>query len=340
MGGYYYRQLSTEEKAVYDGLLTAFTALSPAARVRRLTPERLTDVFTVLRLDNPLLFYVPTFSWRFDARAEHVEVLPQYLFDKGKIREQQRSLTARLQRLTRPMAGLDDWGKEKAIHDFILENVRYDKLKKAYSHEIIGPLGQGVGVCEGIAKTVKALCDAVGLPCIVALCGAAPEAGIKYRHTWNLVQLGGRWYHLDATFDNSLQVAGPRYDYFNLDDRRVFLDHQAPVYPLPACTDGEGGYYRREKLSLTRAEDVENRVRQALRKKKETFTFHWRGGGLNQTILKDLLRRCDAAAAERGQCITCSLNLPQSVIQLRFQTRSAGEQEVTFQQPDEGQTDQ
>ena len=52
----------------------------------------------------------------------------------------------------------------------IYENVRYDKLKKPYSHEIIGPLGQGVGVCEGIAKAVKVLCDALGLWCMIAIC--------------------------------------------------------------------------------------------------------------------------------------------------------------------------
>jgi len=335
MGGYYYRQLNAEEKSVYDGLCAGFTALAPVVRVRRLDGQRLADVFTVLRLDNPLLFYVPAFSWRFDGRAEHVEILPQYLFDKGKIRDQQRSLSRRIQRLTLPLAELDDWGREKAIHDFILENVRYDKLKKAYSHEIIGPLGQGVGVCEGIAKTVKVLCDAAGVPCIVALCEAAPELGIQYRHAWNLVQTGGRWHHLDATFDNSLQAGTPRYDYFNLDDSHIFRDHQAPLYPLPACADSSESYYRREKLSLTKAGDVENRVRQALRKKKETFVFHWRGGGLNREILSELLRRCGGAAAERGQFVTCSLNLPQSVIQLYFRTQPSGGQVITLQQPDE-----
>ena len=33
--------------------------------------------------------------------------------------------------------------------------MKYDKLKKEYSHEIIGALGNGVAVCEGIAKAVK-----------------------------------------------------------------------------------------------------------------------------------------------------------------------------------------
>lgn len=36
-----------------------------------------------------------------------------------------------------------------AIHAFILENVRYDKLKKPYSHEIIGPPDPGGGGVRG-----------------------------------------------------------------------------------------------------------------------------------------------------------------------------------------------
>ena len=30
---------------------------------------------------------------------------------------------------------MSEWEKEKYVHDFICENVRYDRLKKAYSHE-------------------------------------------------------------------------------------------------------------------------------------------------------------------------------------------------------------
>ena len=101
----------------------------------------------------------------------------------------------------------------------------YDKLKKSYSHEIIGPLGQGVGVCEGIAKAVKVLLDALEVWCVIAICGNNPEKGIKYRHTWNIVKIGGTYYHLDATFDNTLgkdrETSEIRYDYFNLDDSQI-----------------------------------------------------------------------------------------------------------------------
>ena len=188
-------------------------------------------------------------------------------------------------------------------------------------------------MCEGIAKTVKALCDAVGLPCIVALSEAAPEIGVRYRHTWNVVTVEGQRYHVDATFDNSLQRGMKRYDYFNLDDRHIFRDHQKLVLPLPECSGDKGYFYR--SLSFTKTEDVEKRVRQALRKKQEHFVFHWRGGGLNQEILRQLLEKCAGAAAERGKTVGCSLNRTQAVIQLDFSDAPAGE--VLVEEPDEGQ---
>ena len=333
MDGFYYKGLNREEKSAYEQMLAGFKSLAPTIRITRLEPARLAEVYLRLKLDTPLLFHVTGYSYRFYPGAEHVEMLPEYLFDKGKIRTHQQAIAARIERLTRPLRGKSQLEKEIAIHDFILDSVRYDKLKKSYSHEIIGPLGQGVGVCEGIAKTVKALCDAVQLPCIVALSEAAPERGVKYRHTWNVITVDGQRYHLDATFDNSLQRGTPRYDYFNLDDRHIFRDHETLVLPLPPCTADKGYYYR--PLSFTKPEDVENRARQALRKKQPHFVFHWRGGGLNREILTDLLNRCAAAAAERGKCVSCSVNTAQAVVQLDFTDAPAGET-LLVQQPDEG----
>ena len=277
------------------------------------------------------MFYVTGYSYRYYPGADHVELIPQYLFDKGKIRAHRQAVSARIQRVIRPLQGKSQREKELAIHDFILDNVRYDKLKKSYSHEIIGPLTQGVGVCEGIAKTVKALCDAVGVECIVALGEANPERGVKYRHTWNVLTIDEKRYHMDATFDNSLQRGTHRYDYFNLDDRHIFLDHERLVLPVPQCREDKGYYYR--SVSLTKPEAVAERVRQALRKKQAHFVFHWRGGGLNREILGEILRAASAEAGKKGLQVGCAVNVRQAVIQLDF--GSAAETEL--QQPDEGQ---
>ena len=67
----------------------------------------------------------------------------------------------------------------------------------------------------------------MGLECLIAISESAPDRGIRYRHAWNLVRLKNTWYHLDAAFDNSLGRYGQkRFDYFNLDDKMIFKDHQ------------------------------------------------------------------------------------------------------------------
>lgn len=330
---YYYGQLSRPLQGVYDALLGGFRALAPGIRIPMLDEKQLADVYLRLKLDEPLLFYVTGYCCRWMTGAAHMELLPEYLFDKAKIRTHQQAVSARLARLTKPLEGKTEAEKELAVHDFILENVRYDKLKKPYSHEILGPMTQGVGVCEGIAKTVKALCDQLGLWCIVALSEADPARGIKYRHTWNVVRVGGQYYHLDATFDNSLQRGGKRYDYYNLDDGRLFRDHTPLVLPVPACTDGKRFYYR--SVSLTKPEELEKRLAQALRKKQPLFVFHWRGGGLNRDTLQQLLALAGRLAAERGKRASCSVNFPQAVIQLEFS--EAPQKSITIQQANEAE---
>ena len=338
MEPFYYNHMDKERQAVYRAMQQGLLSLADSFQIPRIDGHALSDIFFELRLDHPEIFWVSSFKYRYFADSPNLIFIPEYLFEKSKIKDHQKAMNARVEKLARPAAKLPELEKEKYIHDFICENIHYDKLKKPYSHEIIGPLGHGVGVCEGIAKSVKILCDALGIWCMIALCGNNPEKGIKYRHTWNIVKIGKTCYHLDATFDNSLgkcvETGGEiRYDYFNLDDRHIFRDHQKLVLPLPECSGDKGYFYR--SLSFTKTEDVEKRVRQALRKKQEHFVFHWRGGGLNQEILGQLLEKCAGAAAERGKTVGCSLNRSQAVIQLDFSDAPAGE--VLVEEPDEGQ---
>ena len=316
---YYYSQMSRPMQQAYHALVTGMGEIQSAIRIPRLGGEELSTLFFQLRLDHPELFYAVSYSCRAAYNAESWEFLPDYMFPKGKILEHRKALNARVERLVRPMKGMTPTEQERYIHDFILENVRYDKLEKPYSHEVIGPLTNGVGVCEGIAKTVKLLCDAVGLPCIIAISDRDRANGEKYLHAWNIITLNGKRYHMDATFDNTLSKTGvKRYDYYNLDDKRIFRDHRALLYPVPPCTDADGFFYRTEKLSFTKPEDVEKRIDQAIRKKRDTYVFHWRGGFLTREALSDLCQRIEHAAAKRDKGVAVYVNWPQAVLQVQF----------------------
>ena len=293
-----------------------------------------------LRLDHPEIFWAEGFHYRYYQDSANITFLPEYIFEKGKIKEHQKALKARVEKLVRPAMKLSEWEKEKYVHDFICENVHYDKLKKSYSHEIIGPLGQGVGVCEGIAKSVKVLCDALGIWCMIAICGNNPEKGIKYRHTWNIVKIGGTYYHLDATFDNTLGkhsfgAKEIRYDYFNLDDGHIFKDHEPLIAAAPHCTDHDHFYYKEKKLSFTKTEDVYKRSLQAAKKGK-TLTFHWRGGYLTREVLNELLGLIRKAGEEKNKTAVVNINWPQAVLRLYY-TEAQMQECITMEDANEGE---
>ena len=339
MEPYYYNHMDRERQAVYRAMHQGLLSLADSFQVPKIDGHALSDIFFELRLDHPELFWAASFKYKYYADSPNLIFIPEYLFEKSKIKDHQKAMTARVEKLARPAAKLSETEKEKYIHDFICENIHYDKLKKPYSHEIIGPLGHGVGVCEGIAKSVKILCDALGIWCMIALCGNNPEKGIKYRHTWNIVKIGGTYYHLDATFDNTLgnHSFGSkeiRYDYFNLDDKNIFRDHEPLIAPAPTCTDGDHFYYKEKKMSFTKAEDVYKRSLQAAKKGK-MLTFHWRGGYLTKAVLDELLELIKKAGEEKGKKARIALNWPQAVLRLEYM--EDGQENVTLEEANEGE---
>ena len=339
MEQYYYNHMDKQKQAVYHKILQGIMSLDDEFQVPLLEGEDLYNLFFQLRLDHPEIFWATGYKYRHYKNSPNMIFIPEYLFDKGKIKEHQKAMKSRVEKLVRPAQNLSEWEKEKYVHDFICENVRYDKLKKSYSHEIIGPLGQGVGVCEGIAKAVKVLCDALGVWCIIAICGNNPEKGIKYRHTWNIVRISGEYYHLDVTFDNTLggsdKAEEIRYDYFNLDDKHIFNDHEPLIAMAPRCTDNDHFYYKEKKLSFTKEEDVYKRSLQAA-KKGRTLTFHWRGGYLTREVLNELLTLIRKAGKEKNKTAIVSINWPQAVIRLHY-TEAQTQERITMEEANEGE---
>ena len=335
MEPYYYTKLNKQHQAVYHAMQQCLISLADEWQMPRVSGEALYNIFFQLRLDHSEIFWATGFKYRYYENSGNLIFLPEYLFEKAKIREHQKAMASRVEKLVRPAKSMSELEKEKYVHDFICQNVRYDKLKKSYSHEIIGPLGQGVGVCEGIAKSVKVLLDALGVWNVIAICGNNPEKGIKYRHTWNIVKIGGTYYHLDATFDNSLGDEEIRYDYFNLDDKNIFRDHEPLIAPAPSCTDGGHFYYKEKKLSFTKVEDVYKRSLQAAKKGK-TLDFHWRGGYLTKEVLKELLDEIHKAGEERQKKAIVNLNWPQAVLRVRYADGAVSE-EVHMQEANEGE---
>ena len=335
-GNYYYEQLNKEQQKVYYAMKEGLLKLQDSFAVPMLSKKELSDIYFMIRMDCPEIFYSVTFSYRYYMDSTEVELTPKYLFSKDKIREHRQAMESRVKKLVRQAENLDEKGKELFIHDFLVKNVKYDKLKKEYSHEIIGALGNGVAVCEGIAKAVKILCDELKIWCIIVLSEANPDKGIKYRHAWNVIQINGQYYHLDVTFDNTLSKDDTvRYDYVNLSDKQIFRDHEPGIWKVPVCNDNDHFYYKEKKISWTTMDEVRNRTKQAVKKGK-VLLFHWRGGYLTREVLAELMEVFDKEADAKKKKAYVSVNWAQAVLRVRFED-GMGDELLVMEEANEGE---
>jgi hypothetical protein len=117
--------------------------------------------------------------------------------------------------------GMTDLEKQKELHDYIVKTASYAD-RGMVSHTDYGVLIDREGVCESYAKAMYRLLELVGVPVKIITGHAGGEA-----HMWNLVQIDGVWYHLDATWNDPIgaKEGEVRYDFFNLTDDEMRKTH-------------------------------------------------------------------------------------------------------------------
>lgn len=129
MEPFYYQHLEKSEQTIYHAIKTGVTALEDHFLVPYADPARISMIFFLVRLDCPEIFYAVTVKLRKWPQSDNLEILPEYLFDKKTIRQQQKAMSARVEKLARAVSTKTELEKELYIHDFICENIHYDKLK-------------------------------------------------------------------------------------------------------------------------------------------------------------------------------------------------------------------
>jgi len=83
MEPYYYSQMNKVQQNAYHAMKTGLMSMAPLFMVPKLENRELGDIFFQLRLDCPEIFYASGFHYRFYPEANKVEMIPEYLFEKG-----------------------------------------------------------------------------------------------------------------------------------------------------------------------------------------------------------------------------------------------------------------
>lgn len=92
--------------------------------------------------------------------------------------------------------GMTDFQKEKAIHDWITKTVSYDyTLQKHSAYDAL--VSPNKAVCQGYTLLMYKMLTQAGITTRIVT--GTLQGG---SHAWNMVQIGGNWYHVDATNDD------------------------------------------------------------------------------------------------------------------------------------------
>lgn len=110
------------------------------------------------------------------------------------------------------------------FHDTLTQQSDYDMAAKKSpvnnpeAYESYGALVNKKSVCEGYAKAFKLLCDRSGIPCVII--GGVSNGE---NHMWNYVKLDGKYYLVDATFDDP--IGGTPNTKYLLRGKQTTADH-------------------------------------------------------------------------------------------------------------------
>lgn len=98
--------------------------------------------------------------------------------------------------------------KVKYVHDALIRGTSY-RLENDCRPENIGHIRtvygawvKGESLCEGYARAMKAALDKLGIPCVLVQGGYRNTTDSIQPHMWNMAEVDGQWYGLDATFDD------------------------------------------------------------------------------------------------------------------------------------------
>lgn len=256
---YYYAQLNKQEQAVYKAFyngLMAHEDVIPIPIKGKLSEDVFNKIYRAMTRDNPLIYYVnqSACSWATDGFG-HTAICPQYFYSKETVQKYNRNIEKTVNSLAGHLRLTEgtDYEKEIKIHDWFCNKVKYDYqgtdmdnlARVVLSHNIIGVFAKQRAQCEGIAKAVKVLLNAVDIKCIVAT-GEASSNGRSEHHAWNVVNIDGKPYQLDVTWDIGASKGRIAYDYFNVTDEIISRTHRFEE-EMPKCISLKDNYFERNK---------------------------------------------------------------------------------------------
>ena len=163
--------------------------------------------------------------------------------DKSNLTNEEKQVYDRASRIVKEHAkGGTTFDKALGLHDELVSLVEYD-----YNHgtnpnafNVYGALVEGIAVCQGYAQAYKLLLHMAGVDSKIVSGVAGREP-----HAWNLINYGGgKWAHIDATWNDTHFDDRVTHRFFNVPDEVLGRTHTWNRGLYPAATTYDYIYYR------------------------------------------------------------------------------------------------
>ena len=227
-GRYYYSQLSPTLQQGYRSLYSALMAHAPETWYAGDYHDDMQLVARSLFMDCPEFFYASMRgsytgngqSTRYDIGYEYdlaetqarLPLVNERLREAYQVAAQQPDPTSQMWALVEYLADHIDyhWEAAEAPDDIFYDNY-FD------TNTIYGALVDEHALCGGYSLVFEDVCYLLGIPCIYVE-GEVLSDTYSGAHAWNMVQVDGRWYHVDPTWSDDEANIGLRDDYFMASD--------------------------------------------------------------------------------------------------------------------------
>ncbi|MBO5199641.1 MAG: hypothetical protein J6B93_00010 [Clostridia bacterium] len=238
---YCYTVLSDRQKTYYDSMHTATENMQSGWIVLGEAGEGFRQDIAVARTalanDHPDIFWLPPYYgtatgsdgqggtaalmlFSADAGINDSEDHKSFMILRSEKEVMSAELEAAVEAIKAKVTATDPYEIELQLHDLLCEAVTYNNdTTDPFIYTAYGALVNGKALCEGYSRAMQLLLGEFGIRAGLVT-GVAGGEG----HMWNVVEIGGKWYHLDVTW-NDIDAESSSHAYFNLTDEVILLDH-------------------------------------------------------------------------------------------------------------------
>lgn len=248
---YYYNQLESYEKDMYDKILNNLKSFNLETELKGISMDSFYKIHTAIVYDNPDVFWADSFTV---STLNDIPTKVKFNYE-GEPEGDSMETHIRANRILENLPQGSRYEQYKYIYEYIINNTDYVAESK-FNQDIRSVLIYGQSVCAGYAKTFQFLCDKAGLPCIY-VSGIAKDGP----HAWNMIELeNGKCYWVDVTWGDPVYEGennrSINYNYFCVDDSVLINSHTLDVgvttnnavlyniWRYPDCEDNSYNYYR------------------------------------------------------------------------------------------------